>query len=34
LALPRVRQGGRIVGTGAAAVNELVRLLRDEAKAL
>jgi electron transfer flavoprotein beta subunit len=34
LELPRVRQGGRIVGTGAAAVNELVRLLRDEAKAL
>lgn len=34
LELPRPRQGGRIVGTGAAAVGELVRLLRDEAKAL
>jgi electron transfer flavoprotein beta subunit len=34
MALPAERAAGRIVGEGAAAVPELVRLLRDEAKAL
>ena len=34
LQLPKPRKGGRIVGQGAAAVTELVRLLRDEAKAI
>lgn len=34
LELPPERSGGRIVGEGAAAVPELVRLLREEAKAL
>jgi electron transfer flavoprotein beta subunit len=34
LELPPERSGGRIVGEGAAAVPELVRLLRDEAKVL
>ena len=34
LELPPERTGGRIVGEGAAAVPELVRLLRDEAKVL
>jgi electron transfer flavoprotein beta subunit len=34
LALPPERQAGRIVGEGADAVPELVRLLHDEAKAL
>lgn len=32
--LPAERQAGRIIGEGAAAVPELVRLLRDEAKVL
>ena len=32
--LPPDRQGGRIIGEGAAAVPELVRLLQDEAKVL
>jgi electron transfer flavoprotein beta subunit len=32
--LPAERQGGRIVGEGAAAVPELVRLLQTEAKVL
>src|SRR5688500_16157036 len=32
--LPPERQAGRIIGEGAAAVPELVRLLRDEAKVL
>jgi len=32
--LPPERQGGRIIGEGAGAVPELVRLLRDEAKVL
>ena len=32
--LPPERKGGRIVGEGPAAVPELVRLLRDEAKVL
>jgi electron transfer flavoprotein beta subunit len=32
--LPPERQGGRIVGTGVAAVPELVRLLQTEAKVL
>jgi electron transfer flavoprotein beta subunit len=34
LELPPERSGGRIVGEGAAAVPELIRLLRDEAKVL
>jgi electron transfer flavoprotein beta subunit len=34
LALPPPRQAGRIVGEGAAAVDELVRALREEAKVL
>jgi electron transfer flavoprotein beta subunit len=34
LELPPERQGGRIIGEGAAAVPELVRLLRDEAKVI
>jgi electron transfer flavoprotein beta subunit len=34
LALPPERASGRIVGEGAAAVPELVRLLREEAKVL
>ena len=34
LALPPERKAGRIVGEGADAVPELVRLLRDEAKVL
>jgi len=32
--LPPDRQGGRIIGEGAAAVPELVRLLQNEAKVL
>ena len=32
--LPPERKGGRIIGEGTAAVPELVRLLRDEAKVL
>jgi electron transfer flavoprotein beta subunit len=32
--LPPERQAGRIIGEGAAAVPELVRLLRDEAKVI
>lgn len=32
--LPAERQAGRIIGEGAAAVPELVRLLRDEARVL
>jgi electron transfer flavoprotein beta subunit len=32
--LPAERQAGRIIGEGAAAVPELVRLLRDEAKVI
>jgi electron transfer flavoprotein beta subunit len=32
--LPPERQAGRIIGEGAAAVPDLVRLLRDEAKVL
>jgi electron transfer flavoprotein beta subunit len=32
--LPPERQGGRIIGEGAAAVPELVRLLQTEAKVL
>jgi electron transfer flavoprotein beta subunit len=32
--LPPERQAGKIIGEGAAAVPELVRLLRDEAKVL
>jgi electron transfer flavoprotein beta subunit len=31
---PAAREGGRIVGEGVAAVGELVRLLREDAKAL
>jgi electron transfer flavoprotein beta subunit len=34
LALPPPRQAGRIVGKGVAAVPELVRVLREEAKLL
>lgn len=34
LELPRERAAGKIVGEGAAAVPELLRLLRDEAHAL
>jgi electron transfer flavoprotein beta subunit len=34
LELPAARPAGRIVGQGAAAVDELVRLLRDEAKVI
>ena len=34
LELPPERQGGRIVGEGAAAVPDLVRLLREEAKVI
>jgi electron transfer flavoprotein beta subunit len=34
LELPPVKQGGKIVGEGVEAVPELVRLLREEAKAL
>jgi electron transfer flavoprotein beta subunit len=34
LSLPPERKEGRIVGEGAAAVPELVRLLREEAKVL
>ena len=34
MVLPAERQAGRIVGEGAAAVPELVRLLREEAKVL
>jgi electron transfer flavoprotein beta subunit len=34
MALPPERRAGRIVGEGAAAVPELVRLLREEAKAI
>ncbi len=34
LALPAARAAGRVVGQGAAAVPELVRLLREEAKLL
>jgi electron transfer flavoprotein beta subunit len=34
MALPPERTGGRIVGEGAEAVPELVRLLRTEAKVL
>src|SRR6266487_1358626 len=34
LALPPERQAGKIVGEGSAAVPELVRLLREEAKVL
>ena len=34
LTLPPERQAGKIVGEGSAAVAELVRLLREEAKVL
>ena len=34
LALPAARASGRVVGQGVAAVPELVRLLREEAKLL
>jgi electron transfer flavoprotein beta subunit len=34
LSLPSERQAGKVVGEGAAAVPELVRLLREEAKVL
>jgi electron transfer flavoprotein beta subunit len=34
LTLPPARQAGRVVGEGAAAVGELVRALREEAKVL
>jgi len=34
LTLPAARQAGKIVGEGAAAVPELVRMLREEAKVL
>ncbi len=34
MALPPERTGGRIVGEGADAVPELIRLLRTEAKVL
>jgi electron transfer flavoprotein beta subunit len=34
MALPPERRAGRIVGEGAAAVPELVRLLREEAKVI
>ncbi|MEO6463846.1 MAG: electron transfer flavoprotein beta subunit/FixA family protein, partial [Candidatus Eisenbacteria bacterium] len=34
LALPPERPAGRIVGEGVAAVDELVRLLREEAKVI
>jgi hypothetical protein len=34
LELPPERKGGRIVGEGAAAVPELLRLLRQESNAL
>ena len=34
LELPPARAGGRIIGEGAAAVPELVRVLREEAKAI
>jgi electron transfer flavoprotein beta subunit len=34
LELPPARKAGRVVGQGVAAVPELVRLLREEAKAL
>jgi electron transfer flavoprotein beta subunit len=34
LSLPPERQAGKIVGEGTAAVPELVRLLREEAKVL
>jgi electron transfer flavoprotein beta subunit len=34
MTLPSERAAGRIVGEGAAAVPELVRLLREEAKVL
>jgi electron transfer flavoprotein beta subunit len=34
LTLPPERQAGKIVGEGPAAVPELVRLLREEAKVL
>ena len=34
LALPPARQAGKIVGEGAAAVPELIRVLREEAKVL
>jgi electron transfer flavoprotein beta subunit len=34
LSPPPERQAGKIVGEGAAAVPELVRLLREEAKVL
>jgi electron transfer flavoprotein alpha/beta subunit len=32
--LPPERKAGRIIGEGPAAVPELIRLLRDEAKVL
>lgn len=34
LSYPKARSGGRIIGEGAAAVPELIRLLREEAKVL
>jgi len=34
LALPAHRQAGRVIGEGAAAVPELIRLLKEEAKVL
>jgi len=34
LALPAQRQAGRVIGEGAAAVPELIRLLKEEAKVL
>jgi electron transfer flavoprotein beta subunit len=34
LALPAPRAPGRIIGQGAAAVPELVRVLREEAKVI
>ena len=34
MALPAGRSAGRIVGQGVAAVPELVRLLREEAKVI
>jgi electron transfer flavoprotein beta subunit len=34
MSLPAPRAGGRVVGSGVAAVPELVRLLREEAKVI
>jgi electron transfer flavoprotein beta subunit len=34
LSLPPERSGGRIIGEGPAAVPELIRLLKEEAKVL